>query len=73
MYFKFLYYLYLTLNLLDRSYKPFPKPSIETIYIQEESNHYPSIIKHLPLSTESQLSTLSSDQNIFIQAVPVYQ
>ena len=33
----------------------------------------PSIIKQLPLSVESPLSKLSSDENLFIQAASVYQ
>ena len=36
-------------------------------YIQRESNHPPSIIKQLPLSVESRLSKVSSDENVFIQ------
>ena len=35
-------------------------------YINIESNHPPSIIKQLPLSIESRLSTLSSSEEIFV-------
>ena len=35
-------------------------------YINIESNHQPSIIKQLPLSIESRLSTLSSSEEIFV-------
>ena len=41
--------------------------------MHRESNHPPTIIKQLPLSVESRLSKLSSDENIFIQAASVYQ
>ena len=54
-------------------YKPFHKPNSEINYIHKESNHPPSIIKQLPLSAESRLSKLSSDENVFIQAASVYQ
>ena len=38
-----------------------------------ESNHPPSIIEQLPLSFESRISKLSSDEKVFIQAASVYQ
>ena len=66
-------YLDVTLNLSDGSYKPFHKPNGEINYIHRESNHPSSIIKQLPLSVESRLSKLSSDENVFIQAASVYQ
>ena len=66
-------YLDVTLNLSDSSYKPFHKPNNEINYIHRESNHPPSIIKQLPLSVESRLSKLSSDEIVFIQAASVYE
>ena len=39
----------------------------------DKGNHPPTIIKQLPLSVESRLSKLSSDENVFIQAASVYQ
>ena len=66
-------YLDVTLNLSDGSYKPFHKLNSKINYIHRESNHPPTIIKQLPLSVESRLSKLSSDENVFIQAASVYQ
>ena len=66
-------YLDVTLSLSDGSYKPFHKPNNEINYIHRESNHPPSITKQLPLSVESRLSKLSSDENVFIQAASVYE
>ena len=63
-------HLDVTLNLADGLYKPFHKPNSEINYIYRESNHPPTIIKQLPLSVE--LSKLSSDENVFIQAASVY-
>ena len=57
----------------DGSHKPFHKPNSDINYIHRESNHHTSIIKQLPLSVESRLSKLSSDENVFIQAASVYQ
>ena len=66
-------YLDVTLNLSDGLHKLFHKPNSEINYIHRESNHPPSIIKQSPLSVESRLSRLSSDENVFIQAASVYQ
>ena len=64
---------YLDLNLSQSSYKPFHKTNSKINYIHRVSNHLPSIIKQLPLSVESRLSKLSSDENVLIQAASIYQ
>ena len=66
-------YLDVTLNLSDGSYKPFHKPNSEINYIHRESNHPPSITKQFPLSVESSLSKVSSDEYVFIQAASIHQ
>ena len=65
-------YLDITFNLNDSTYRPYQKENNEINYIHKESNHPPSIIKQLPLSIESRLSRLSSNENIFKNAIPVY-
>ena len=66
-------YLDVTLNLLNNTYKPFSKPNNEINYIHKESNHPPSIIKQIPFSIESRLSSLSSNEKIFNESTPIYQ
>ena len=66
-------YLDVTFNLDDGTYKPYTKPNNEIKYIQENSNHPPSVIRQIPLSIESRLSTLSLNEKIFQEAVPPYQ
>ena len=66
-------YLDGTLNLLNSTYKPFSKPNNEINYIHKESNHPPSIIRQVPFSIESRLSSLSSSENIFNESTPIYQ
>ena len=58
------------LNLLNN--KPFSKPNNKISYIQKESNHPPSIIKQVPFSIESRLSSLSSSEKIFNESTPIY-
>ena len=66
-------YLGVTFNLTDSSYRPFNKTNNEINYIHKQSNHPPSIIKHLPLSVERSLSKLSSNEKIINDSIPIYQ
>ena len=66
-------YLDVTLNLLNNTYKSFSKPKNEINYNHKESNHPPSIIKQVPFSVESRLSSLSSNEKIFNESTPIYQ
>ena len=66
-------YLDVTFNLNDGTYKPYTKPNNEIRYIHKNSNHPPSVIRQIPLSIESRLSTLSFNEKIFQEAVPTYQ
>ena len=61
-------YLDVTLNLTNGSFKPYHKPDDIIQYINEEFNHPPSIIKHLPASIEKRLSNNSSDEKTFKEA-----
>ena len=45
-------------NLNDGTCKPYTKPNKEIKYIHKNSNHPPSVIRRIPLSIESRLSTL---------------
>ena len=70
---KIVNYLDVTFNLNDGTCKPYTKPNIEIKYIHKNSNHPPSVIRQIPLSIESRLSTLSFNEKIFQEAVPPYQ
>ena len=66
-------FLDITLNLTDSTYKPYHKPNDEICYIHKESNHPPSITKQLPISIETRLSKLSSNEKVFDESVSIYQ
>ena len=66
-------FLDITLNLTDSTYKPYHKPNDEICYIHKESNHPLSITKQLPISIETRLSKLSSNEKVFNESVPIYQ
>ena len=66
---KIVNYLDVTFNLNDRTYKPYIKPNNEFKYIHKDSNYPPSVIRQIPLSLKSRLSTLSFNEKIFQEAV----
>ena len=66
-------FLDVTLNLTDSTYKPYHNPNNEICYIHKESNHPSSIRKQLPMSIETRLSKLSSNEKVFNESVPIYQ
>ena len=57
-----------TFNLNDGTCKPYKKPNDETEYIHVDSDHPPSIIKQIPKSIATRLSSLSSSKEIFLEA-----
>ena len=59
---KIINYLDVTFNLNDGTYKPYKKPNDETKYIHVGSDHPPSIIKQIPKSIATRLSSLSSSK-----------
>ena len=66
-------YLDVTFNLNDGTYKPYTKPNNEIKYIHKNSNHPSGVIRQIPVSIESRLSTLSFNEKIVQEAVPPYQ
>ena len=65
-------YLDVTLNLKTGKYYPFRKPDNNPLYINAKSNHPPSIIKQVPASISSRISTLSCDANGFQNTAQLY-
>ena len=55
-------YLDVTFNLNDGTYMSYTKPNNEIKYIHKNSNHPASVIRQIPLSIESRLSTLSFNE-----------
>jgi hypothetical protein len=55
-------FLDLTLDLKNETFSPFRKPNDDTLYVDNRSNHPPSIINHIPSSINKRISSLFSDQ-----------
>ena len=66
-------FLDVTLDLKLGTYKPFVKPNNTPLYINAKSNHPPSILKNIPLAVNKRLSEISSNEEIFNNAAPMYQ
>ena len=66
-------FLDVTLNLTDGTHYPYRKPNNETLYIDTNSNHPPTIIKHLPAAISRRISDISSSKELFNKAKPHYE
>jgi hypothetical protein len=66
-------FLDLTLDLKNETFSPFRKPNNDPLYVDNRSNHPPSIINHIPSSINKRISSLSSDQASVDSAAPFYE
>ena len=69
---KIVNYLDVTLNLTTGKYYPFRKPGNTPLYINAKSNHPPSIIKQIPTSISTRISSLSCDSTEFDKSSQLY-
>ena len=65
-------YLDVTLNLSNGKFYPYRKPENPPLYINTQSNHPPSIIRHLSLAISRRMSSLSRDSDEFDKAATTY-
>ena len=67
-------FLDLSLNLSTESCYPFRKPNDQPLYIHHQSNHAPNtgIIRNLPASISCRLTDISSNEDFFADAKPLY-
>ena len=66
-------FLDVTFDLKKREHKPYSKPNNNHLYVHTQSNHPPSIIKQIPYSVQSRLSTISSNEQVFDDAKSEYE
>ena len=66
-------FLDITFDLANDTYKPYRKPNDEPLYINNSSNHPPSILRELPSSINKRINTLSCDKGTFDAAAPEYK
>ena len=66
-------FLDVTLDLTSGSFKPFMKPNNKILYVHRQSNHPPTLLKNIPQNTNKRLTSISSNQKVFNDAIPPYQ
>ena len=66
-------FLDVTFNLTEEIYKPYKKPNNQLLYVNSQSNHPKSVLKHIPNSVEHRLNAISSNENVFNAAKTEYE
>ena len=66
-------FLDITMDLNSGVYKPYMKPNNTPMYISKKSNHPPAITKNIPSAVNRRLSSISSSEDVFKEAIPPYQ
>ena len=66
-------FLDVSFSLPNDTFKPYRKPNSETLYIDRQSNHPPTIIKQLPAMIEKRISELSCNETEFDKVKQDYQ
>ena len=49
------------------------KPNNKILYVHRQSNHPPALLKNIPENINKQLTSISSNQKVFNEAIPPYQ
>ena len=60
-------------DLEQETYEAYNKPQNVPQYVHIQSNHPPSVIRNIPASVNKRLSKISSSENMFKKAVPMFQ
>jgi len=66
-------FLDVTFDLTSGTYKPFTKPNNKLLYVHRQSNHPPQLLKNIPENINKRLTSISSSQKVFDEAIPPYQ
>ena len=70
---KIVNFLDVTLDLNTGKFKPYSKPTTTPLYVHSKSNHPPNIIRNIPEAINRRLCDISSDEDVFNEAAPLYQ
>ena len=66
-------FLDVTLDLGTDCFKPYKKENNKILYINKDSNHPPSIIKNIPPAVNRRLSSIASNEAVFVAETIVNQ
>ena len=70
---KIVNFLDVTLDLNNGEYMPYTKPNNTLQYVHAKSNHPPVVLRNLPAGVNKRLSEISSNEDMFNKATPMYQ
>ena len=70
--FRVVNFLDVKFDIIKGTYQPYRKPDNTPVYINKDSNHPPSISKQLPQAIAKRISDISSNEEIFKNAIPTY-
>ena len=62
-----------TFDLTDGSYKPYMRPNNKLLYVHQQSNHPPALLKNIPLNINKRLTNISSSNEVFDESIAPYQ
>ena len=66
-------FLDVELDLEHGTFRPYIKPNNTPLYVHKLSNHPPTVTKNIPEGVNKRLSSISSNEEIFKMAAPMYQ
>ena len=70
---KVVQFLDVELNLEKETFKPFIKPNDVPLYVHQDSDHPPTVLKNIPAAINRRISALSSNEEMFESVAPIYQ
>lgn len=70
---KIINFLDVTLDLNSGQHMPYMKPNNVPRYVNTKSNHPPAVLNNIPEGINTRLSELSSSEEVFNRAAPIYQ
>ena len=66
-------FLDITLDLGKEIFKPYMKENHTPVYVNNQSNHPPLVLKNIPLAVNRRLSKVSANEEVFNSASQPYQ
>ena len=66
-------FLDVNFDLTSETYKPYKKPNNKLLYVNKDSNHPATVLKHIPNSVNKRLNSISSNEQVFQEAKTEYE
>jgi hypothetical protein len=70
---KIVNFLDVTFDLTNGHFKPYMKPNNKLVYVHQQSNHPPTLLRNIPVNINTRITSISSSEIIFNKAIIPYQ